>query len=315
MKSMKTTAAPIVATLALLGVTPSATAQLLTARDGPVVYGHYHLHVTSIDEHKKFWVDTLGGKALKVGPLESIEFPNVFIFLQQTKPDGGKGTTIDHIAFQVANLRAVVDKLKAANYAVTTRADVNRMYSVKDDIATMPDQHMLTAFAVGPDEARVELIEHRNAMQQPVAPAGPIAFDHVHVMAQDFTAMKQWYAKTFGAKIGSQTFLSKGLDLPGLPSALQFSRVEGAAFSLTGSPAPYSSPAGVPAMIGTKNHVVDHLGFEVKGLEAFCQQLEKSGIKLDMSYRKVPAVGLSIAFVTDPWGTSIELTEGLNALP
>jgi hypothetical protein len=26
----------------------------------------------------------------------------------------------------------------------------------------------------------------------------------------------------------------------------------------------------------------------------------------------VPAVGLALAFVTDPWGTSIELTEGLS---
>jgi hypothetical protein len=29
----------------------------------------------------------------------------------------------------------------------------------------------------------------------------------------------------------------------------------------------------------------------------------------------VPAAGLSIAFITDPWGTYIELTEGLDKLP
>ena len=28
--------------------------------------------------------------------------------------------------------------------------------------------------------------------------------------------------------------------------------------------------------------------------------------------RQVPALGLSIAFLTDPWGTTIELTEGMN---
>jgi hypothetical protein len=36
------------------------------------------------------------------------------------------------------------------------------------------------------------------------------------------------------------------------------------------------------------------------------------GIKIDVPYRSVPAVGLSIAFITDPWGTYIELTEGLD---
>jgi hypothetical protein len=33
---------------------------------------------------------------------------------------------------------------------------------------------------------------------------------------------------------------------------------------------------------------------------------------LDMPYTKRPDLGLSIAFLTDPWGTRIELTEGLN---
>jgi hypothetical protein len=36
------------------------------------------------------------------------------------------------------------------------------------------------------------------------------------------------------------------------------------------------------------------------------------GIKLNVSYRKAEALGLGVAFVTDPWGTSIELTEGLR---
>jgi hypothetical protein len=38
------------------------------------------------------------------------------------------------------------------------------------------------------------------------------------------------------------------------------------------------------------------------------------GIKLDTPYRNVPAVGLALAFVTDPWGTSIELNEGLDKI-
>jgi hypothetical protein len=37
-------------------------------------------------------------------------------------------------------------------------------------------------------------------------------------------------------------------------------------------------------------------------------------VKFDVTYRKIPALGLSLAFLTDPWGTYIELTEGLNRL-
>jgi hypothetical protein len=31
-------------------------------------------------------------------------------------------------------------------------------------------------------------------------------------------------------------------------------------------------------------------------------------------YRTVPALGIAIAFFTDPWGTYIELTEGLDKI-
>ena len=51
---------------------------------------------------------------------------------------------------------------------------------------------------------------------------------------------------------------------------------------------------------------------EVKDLEAFCKKLEEMGIKLAVAYRKVPALDIAIAFITDPWGTYIELTEGLD---
>jgi catechol 2,3-dioxygenase-like lactoylglutathione lyase family enzyme len=63
---------------------------------------------------------------------------------------------------------------------------------------------------------------------------------------------------------------------------------------------------------GTAGRTLDHIGFEVENLEAFTQGLEAQGITLDVPYRHIPAVGLAIAFVTDPWGTYIELTEGLD---
>jgi predicted enzyme related to lactoylglutathione lyase len=50
----------------------------------------------------------------------------------------------------------------------------------------------------------------------------------------------------------------------------------------------------------------------VKNLEAFTKNLEAQGVKLTGPYRQVPALGIAVAFFTDPWGTYIELTEGLD---
>ena len=50
----------------------------------------------------------------------------------------------------------------------------------------------------------------------------------------------------------------------------------------------------------------------MKSLEEFCKKLEADGIKLAVPYRKVPALGIAIAFIIDPWGTYIEMTEGLD---
>ena len=62
--------------------------------------------------------------------------------------------------------------------------------------------------------------------------------------------------------------------------------------------------------------MVDHVGFEVKNLEEFCKKLEAKGIKLTREYRKKDkAMGnIGTAMITDPWGVSIELTEGLDKL-
>jgi hypothetical protein len=66
-------------------------------------------------------------------------------------------------------------------------------------------------------------------------------------------------------------------------------------------------------LVGTAGRAVDHVGFEVRNLEEFCRKLEAKGIKLAAPYRKDPALnGIATASITDPWGTSIELTEGLD---
>ena len=73
----------------LLAGAPAASAQLTAAKDGPVAYGHHHLNTTNIDAQKKFFVDTLGGVAVKVGTnnLEIVNtlFPYTTLFRSDRK--------------------------------------------------------------------------------------------------------------------------------------------------------------------------------------------------------------------------------------
>ena len=274
--------------LALLVWLPSnASAQLLAAKDGAIVYGHHHLNVSSVDEHKKFWVNTLGGTAITIGTnkREIIELPNALIFLNAMAPSGGtKGTTMNHIGFSVPDLRAVIAKVKANGFRMVTAEEAPPGIKVENDIglATGGDVSGI-AYALGPDGVKVELLEIK---KQTV----PIMSHHIHFFGPQ-KEMHDWYMKIFGAK-----------DRPGLTGSFIGADLPGIGLNFTAA----------TDVVGTRGRAIDHIGFEVKNLEAFTKTLTAQGIKLDRPYTKVEALGISIAFITDPWGTYIELTEGLD---
>jgi hypothetical protein len=67
-------------------------------------------------------------------------------------------------------------------------------------------------------------------------------------------------------------------------------------------------------LTGSAGRVIDHVGFEVRNLEDFCKKLEAKGIKLSKPVHREASLGnVSSATVVDPWGTVIELTEGMEA--
>jgi hypothetical protein len=63
---------------------------------------------------------------------------------------------------------------------------------------------------------------------------------------------------------------------------------------------------------GTDGRVLDHIGFEVRGLAATVKRLERAGAKVVRGPGKDAASGVASAMLTDPWGTKLELTEGLK---
>jgi catechol 2,3-dioxygenase-like lactoylglutathione lyase family enzyme len=193
---------------------------------------------------------------------------------------------MNHLGFSVPSLRAVIDKVKANGFRMVTAEEAPAGIKVENDIGLATGGGVSgIAYVLGPDEVKVELVEMK-------AQTAPIVSHHIHFFGTQQKEMLDWYVKVFGAKPRTgQTGTFITADLPGV--GLNFSAAAG-------------------PVAGTRGRVIDHIGFEVKNLEEFTKKLTAQGIKLDRPYTKVDALNISIAFITDPWGTYIELTEGLD---
>ena len=199
--------------------------------------------------------------------------------------------------FQLAKMPGAIVFLQKGDWSGGTEGSVVNHVAVKvrdlnATLAKIEAAHIMVisknppqAMLLGPDEVRVELTEDTSLTH-------PVIYHHIHFYTPNVDEMKKWYVTTFGAIPGKRGRF-EAADLPGV--------------NLTFAPA-------TGAVAGTKGRSLDHIGFEVRNLEAFTKKLEASGTKLDITYRKLPALGVAVAFLTDPWGTYIELTEGLDKL-
>ncbi len=151
-------------------------------------------------------------------------------------------------------------------------------------VKEMPDTHQF--FSMFPDNIKVEFSEDKTLTV-------PYKHHHVHFASHEIEPMRAWYAKMFDA-IPGQRGKFKAADLPGVNLSW--------------------NPADKP-QLPTKGRAVDHIGFEVRDLKGFCDNLEKAGVKLELPYTVRPDLdGLKIAFFIDPWGTRVELTQGLSSV-
>ena len=140
-----------------------------------------------------------------------------------------------------------------------------------------PDQ----AFVETPDGVRIEILEDKTQ-------AMPIRNEHVHLSLPESEIPKAqaWYAKTFGGKTGIRND-APVVDIPGVQ--MRFAKADA-------------------KQVPTRGRVLDHIGFDVKDHEAFVKKIQAEGIKLDEPVRKSPA-GNTITYITDPWGTRIEIIQ------
>jgi catechol 2,3-dioxygenase-like lactoylglutathione lyase family enzyme len=137
------------------------------------------------------------------------------------------------------------------------------------------------AFVVTPDGVRIEILEDKTQSM-------PVRCEHVHLSlpAAEIPKAQAWYVKTFGGKAGTRND-APVVDLPGVQ--IRFAMADA-------KQAP------------TRGRVLDHIGFDVKDHAAFVRKIEAEGITLDEPVRK-SAAGNTITYITDPWGTRIEIVQ------
>lgn len=252
------------------------------ASDGPVVHGHHHYNITDRAAHERFWGDALGGVPTPWRDVQIFKFPNALVFLTESTPSGGTiGSIVNHVGFWVPDAREKLASLRSAGYSVITERELPNA-DVQDGAYCPEGGTYCLGYVLGPDDIKVEIMGNRT---QSMA----IQHHHIHFNTPDVDSLRAWYVEIFGAVPGMNGNF-KVADLPGVN--LRFSETSKTA--------------------GTQGRSLDHIGFEVDGLEAFCARLEAKGVVFDVPYGFVEELNIGYAFLTDPEGTYIELTDGLD---
>ncbi|MCH7814950.1 MAG: VOC family protein [Proteobacteria bacterium] len=140
------------------------------------------------------------------------------------------------------------------------------------------------AYVMLPDEIYVEMQEDQGLSTE-------ISGYHVHFITSDYVELLAWYTDIFGIEVRPRGRIATTTNAPGMN--LSFGNTD-------------------QERIATRGTAIDHIGFEFDDLEAFCKELEAKGIEFDVPFREIPSIGLKIAFITDPAGVFIELTEGYD---
>lgn len=266
----------LIAALSLVSmlVPGAAFAQAYPPNEAGVTMGHWHLNSANVEANKKIFVG-LGGTAIKPGFFEIVRFPGVAVFLHLREM--GTPPTGGTDGSVVNHVGFIVPNVQAV---------VDKWRAAGVPVAPGNNGRLDQAYVMTTDGLKIEILEDKT---QTV----PIRHEHVHLFLPEaaIPQAQAWYVKHFGAKPGIRNE-SPVADIPGVQMR----------FAKTDKPT-----------VPTKGRVLDHIGFDVKNLQDYVKKLEAAGVKIERGYTPNPQ-GDALAFVSDPWGTSIELNERKNPL-
>jgi catechol 2,3-dioxygenase-like lactoylglutathione lyase family enzyme len=264
----------IALSLGLTLLAGTAAAQPAPYNQAGITMGHWHIVSKDVEANKRLFV-AMGGKLFMPGGQPLIMFPGLYIslVLGNEKGDGGTvGSVVNHVGFIVDDVQKRVAEWKAKGVTV-----------LPGGVLPAGGNRLDQAYVETPDGVRMEILEDKTQRV-------PIRNEHIHFFlpAAEIPKAVAWYAKTFGGQTATRNN-APVVNLPGVQ--LRFNAAD-------------------TKQAPTRGRVFDHFGFDVGDHAAVVKRLEAEGIKLDAPVAK-GATGNTIVYITDPWGTRIEIVQRL----
>jgi catechol 2,3-dioxygenase-like lactoylglutathione lyase family enzyme len=179
---------------------------------------------------------------------------------------------MDHFGFKVRDMGPMLVKWREAGYEVQSEFTGAEGYP--------------NAYLMAPDSVRIELQEDPSQAEEVIA-------YHIHFFTTEYQSLLAWYVDAFGLEPFQRGTIQTTANAPGMNLS-------------------FGNSAGGTPRDPSRGRAIDHIGFEVADLDAFAAALLAKGITLDRVPVEVESIRLKVAFLTDPSGVYIELTEGMD---
>ena len=249
--------------------------------------GHLHFVVRDVEANLKFWMALGAVQARSLRASQVVRLPGLLIVLSQGESTGTmSGSVVNHVALRVRTFAQIEARgVKVTRRSIAGRQSATVVAPSGDEVELFEENAEQTRFVLDPGQFDAVANRHNEPLTTPVVP------HHLHLFVPegDDDAAQAWYVRTFASVPGTR-LRYRAADLPGMNLN----------FSVSATPT-----------LPTKGRSLDHVGLELMNLQEFCRRLAASGVTLDQPYMSGDD-GVATARLTDPWGTSIELTEGLN---
>ena len=260
-------------------LSPLASAQLATPNENGLAFGHVHLNVPDVEEHIALWVEHFNGEVITVGSELAVKFQNFIIMFEEQMPSlASIDTVMHHFGFKPRDVDKFITKWQAAGL------DMGPVF--------IGAEGYTNAYVTFPGGVEIELQEDQSLNRE-------FSGYHIHYSTDGFEELLGWYMQQFELVIQARGIIPSASNVPGMN--MSFGQLSDVPFDLGSGP--FAPTAGT---------AIDHVGFEIDNLEAFCRELEAKGMVFDQSYHWAAELGVYSASFIDPKGVLVELTEGLR---
>jgi len=238
--------------------------------------GHHIFRAKDVEAANRFWM-TLGAEPAALATIKLMKIPGVLLYISSAAGRAGATPAPSLGGNHGTTVEFISFKVK----------DLKSSLEKWKAVGIEPMKEYKETTLLGPDDIQVRIIEDRSLTV-------PISSDGIVMNVASAAEVSAWYEKWFSAKL-SRTGADTIGEIPG-------ARI---VFRETKDP-----------IAPTKGHSLGLLGFEVRDLPAFVKKYQEAGGKFDGNgtIATSAAANLSVIQLTDPWGTSIEVSQGLAAV-